>query len=374
MHLAIDALGTKRGGAATGFLEFLTVAVADPRIEKITVFSSPATDRLFAFPQSRKLRIIEKTMVDRNPFARIWWYEYSLSKACKDISADLLFIFANFGRGCSEIPHVTYVQQSLPFSREAIQTFDSRLERLRIMTYRHQMRRSCQDAARVICQSSVMQDYLVRCFDIHASKIEVVYVSPRKLDKIPGDYRRLDPMRAAPAGSRILYVGDSYPYKMVETATMGTRLLRQYRPQVQLFLTLPEDHPFSHEHGVTCLSYLEAGELREAFELADLLVLPSLVESCGLPPLEAMSLGTPVLIADRPYARDIFEDAAVFFDPMDAEDLAKQALRILEDEALQGILIQKGLNLVQKRNAGKPYQRILDICVEEFARSATKVS
>lgn len=217
-----------------------------------------------------------------------------------------------------------------------------------------------------------MRDYLVKYFDIHASKVEVVYLSPRKLDKIPGDYRRIDPMRAAPARNRILYVGDSYPYKMVETAIMGTRLMRQYRPEVQLFLTLPKDHPFSREHGVACLSYLEAGELREAFELADLLVLPSLVESCGLPPLEAMSVGIPVLIADRPYARDIFEDAAVFFDPMDARDLANQALRILEDEALRETLMRKGLSLVQKREAGKPYQRMLDICLEEFAKNGSR--
>ena len=76
MHLAIDALGTKRGGAATCFLDFLNVAVADSRVEKITVFSSPAADRLFAFPQSRKLQIVEKTIVDRNPLARVWWYEF----------------------------------------------------------------------------------------------------------------------------------------------------------------------------------------------------------------------------------------------------------------------------------------------------------
>jgi glycosyltransferase involved in cell wall biosynthesis len=373
MHLAIDALGTKRGGAATCFLDFLNVAVADSRIEKITVFSSPAADRLFAFPQSRKLQIVEKTIVDRNPLARVWWYEFSLAKACSSVSADVLFIFANFGRGCSGIPYVTYIQQSLPFSKEATQSFDSRLERLKIVTYRHQMRRSCEGATRVICQSDVMRDSVVKYFDIDASKIEVVYVSPRKL-KIAGNNSTLDSMRAAPPKSRLLYVGDAYPYKMLETAIMGTHIIRQRRPDAQLFLTLPKDHHFSREQGVTCLSYLEEGELREAFELADLLILPSLVESGTLPPLEAMSLGTPVLIADRPYARDLFEDAAVFFDPMDSRELAHQTIRILDDGALRKDLIQKGFRLVQKRNAGKPYQRMLDICVEEFAKSGNKVA
>ena len=210
------------------------------------------------------------------------------------------------------------------------------------------MRRSCEGATRVICQSDVMRDSVVKYFDIDASKIEVVYVSPRKLNKIPVNNSTLDIMRAAPERSRLLYVGDAYPYKMLETAIMGTHIVRQRRPEVQLFLTLPKEHPFSHENGVKCLSYLEEGELREAFELADLLILPSLVESGTLPPLEAMSLGTPVLIADRPYARDLFEDAAVFFDPMDSGELAHQTMRILDDGALRKDLIQKGFRLVQK--------------------------
>jgi glycosyltransferase involved in cell wall biosynthesis len=173
-------------------------------------------------------------------------------------------------------------------------------------------------------------------------------------------------MRQTPEGGRILYVGDPNPYKMIETAITGLGLVRQVLPAARLFLTVPQDHRFSRVPLVSCIGYLGPFELREAYELADMLILPSLVESGPQPPLEAMSAGKPVLIADRPYARDIFGDAALRFDPLDAKDFAKKALCILSDLETRERLVKRGYQLVKERYEAKPYQRMVDICYETF--------
>jgi len=49
-----------------------------------------------------------------------------------------------------------------------------------------------------------------------------------------------------------------------------------------------------------------------------------LIEGFGLPPLEALSLGTPVLLSDIPIFREIYEDAAEYFDPFSVEDIVKK--------------------------------------------------
>lgn len=366
MHLAVDGMGARRGGGATGLLEFLSVAVADQRVLRITLFCSPKSRSRVELPVSEKLRVIENDWVDRSYFARILWYELLLGLTCRALGADLLFVSANFGRGRFGVPHVTYVRQSLMFSREAVATLESLFDRARACAYGRQMKRSCLTAARIICQSSVMRDCLNRSLGVPAEKIEVIYSSARKLPQEVRRHRTLDPMRRTPEGGRILYVGDPNPYKMIETAITGLDLVRQVRPAARLFLTVPRDHRFSRVPFVSCIGYLGPFELREAYELADMLILPSLVESGPQPPLEAMSAGKPVLIADRPYARDIFGDAALRFDPLDPKDFAEKALCILSDPEERQRLVKRGYRLVKERYEAKPYQRMVDICYEAF--------
>jgi len=112
---------------------------------------------------------------------------------------------------------------------------------------------------------------------------------------------------------------------------------------------------------VVGLGYLQGAELRQAYELADALVMPSLVETVGLPMLEAMNVGIPVIAADRPYAHDVCEDAAVFFDPLDASALAHRITRVLCDEDLRRDLVCRGRDIIRKRRAARPYERMVDI-------------
>ena len=129
-------------------------------------------------------------------------------------------------------------------------------------------------------------------------------------------------------------------------------------------MTLPSDHAYGVLPGISCVGYLNDEELSKAYQTAAVLVLPSLVESGPQPPLEAMSLGTPVIVADRPYAHDICEDAAIFFDPNSPEDFAEKAIHLLSDLMLRRDLIAKGLALVESRRAAEPYKQIVQILLD----------
>jgi glycosyltransferase involved in cell wall biosynthesis len=364
MHLIVDGIGARHGGAATVLTEFLQVAVLEPRATKITVFCSPNSLRKFELPTSEKIIPIEKPWIDSNYVLRVLWYEFLLAASCKFQKAHVIFVAANYGRGGFDIPHVTYVQQSLQFSEEAIGTHKSVWDRIRIYARKWQMKRSCMAATRVICQSNVIKQCVVSTFGIPGQNVEVVCSEPRWLPNGTNPCPVVKPLCEAPVGNRLLYIGSDAPYKMLDTATQGLQILRKVRPQARLFLTLPQDHSLCGSPGVVGLSYLDAPALREAYELADLLVLPSLVESGPQPPIEAMSVGTPVLIADRPYAHDICEDAAIFFDPHSPEDFAEKAIQLLSDDSLQQDLIAKGYALVERRRAAEPYKQIIQILLD----------
>jgi glycosyltransferase involved in cell wall biosynthesis len=105
---------------------------------------------------------------------------------------------------------------------------------------------------------------------------------------------------------------------------------------------------------------LSGANLPAAYKAASAFVLPSLVESGNVTMMEAMSVGTPVLAADRPYAHDLCEDAALFFDPRDPDAFANAAIDVLANEPLRKRLSRLGLELVQRRQENRPYRILLD--------------
>jgi len=88
--------------------------------------------------------------------------------------------------------------------------------------------------------------------------------------------------------------------------------------------------------------YVDDETLRQYFAHADALVFPSLYEGFGLPPLEAMAAGCPVLVSDAASMPEICGDAAVYFDPRQLADIAEKMLKVLSDENLRKILRQRG--------------------------------
>jgi glycosyltransferase involved in cell wall biosynthesis len=344
-------------------IDLLKAALDDPRISRITLFCTPPEKRLFKMPSSGKLTEAPRPWIDKNYALRIVWYDWLLGFECRQIGVEVLLNSTNFGRGGIGTPHVTYVQQSLPFSQEALKTlpmtdrFAKRIQRLEMM-------RSCRSAACVVCQSSIMTNWLTEAFHLDPAKVATIYSAPKQLGSPPDRSFSSEHGVQLVNKGHLLYVGSDYRYKKLETAVAGLEILRRRIATAELTMTLEPNHPYHLRKGVNCVGYLDDEKLSEAYKSADILVLPSLVESGPQPPIEAMSLGTPVLIADRPYAHDICGGTALFFDPNSPDDFAEKAIRLLTDEALRQSLIDKGLKLVQKRRAERPYKKIIDIAVE----------
>ena len=84
-------------------------------------------------------------------------------------------------------------------------------------------------------------------------------------------------------------------------------------------------------------------ELPSIYRGALALVFPSVYEGFGLPTLEAMGSGCPALLSRTPALEEVGDDAALYFDPEDEEDLAKLLIRVIGDEQLRGTLKSAGL-------------------------------
>jgi glycosyltransferase involved in cell wall biosynthesis len=139
--------------------------------------------------------------------------------------------------------------------------------------------------------------------------------------------------RTAPASRDLVYMGSFMPYKNVESLVLAMNALPGYRlrllsridPAGQARLeALSTAGNLDFLHGVTDEEYVEA------LSSATALVTASLDEGFGIPIVEAMGLGIPVVVSDIPIFHEIAGDAAVYVDPRDVPDIVR-GIRSLED-------------------------------------------
>lgn len=365
MVLAIDAVGAKHGGAATVLLDVVTAARA--MADEVVVFCSPAGLRRFDLPPASRVRLVEAAHAE-SPLGRVLWHRRGVGRALARCGADAVLFLSGGGVAPAGVRSTTLIQQSLPFSAEALRQLAWR-DRLRVTAIRREMRASARRAAAVVTQTPTMRRWVVEGLAVPEGRVHVIPPGPPDLPVAPARAGVAEAMAAAPPDRRILYVGNASRYKNLALLAAALPLVRAQLPDAMLFGTLEASHPLSRQPGVSCLPYLRGGDLRAAYESATVLVMPSLVETVGLPMLEAASCGTPVVAADRPYAHDVCGDAASFFDPLDPAAAASRIVRLLTDARVRAHLGALGRALVERRRSERPYERLVELATGRTVES-----
>ena len=152
----------------------------------------------------------------------------------------------------------------------------------------------------------------------------------------------------------VLYVGNIKPHKnLVRLIEAFSELRRGDFDDVRLLIIgdeiskLPALRRAVHRHKlhkhVRFLGYLPDETLAILYRLASVFVFPSLYEGFGLPPLEAMASGTPVVTSNVSALPEVTGDAAVLADPYDVESIVEGIRRVLSDPELAAEMRRKGL-------------------------------
>ncbi len=209
-------------------------------------------------------------------------------------------------------------------------------------------------AARIIAVSEYAKAELVEGYGYPAERVHVVHhgVDPifrPQPDEIVQELRR----RLLRPGERhlILHVGHSARRKNVETLYEAFGLLRERDVPARLVRIggnpTPGQAEIIRRHGigdsVTHIPHVDNRDLPPYYAAADVFVFPSLYEGFGIPLIEAMACGTPVICSDWALFHEVCGDAAAFFDARDAQALSETVARVLEDGDLSRSLRERGL-------------------------------
>jgi glycosyltransferase involved in cell wall biosynthesis len=149
----------------------------------------------------------------------------------------------------------------------------------------------------------------------------------------------------------LLYVGNAYPHKNLEKLIAAFSLINKEKKDLKLVLVGKHDYFYGKIKevikrkkifNVILPGFVFDEELTVIYKNASLYVFPSLYEGFGLPPLEAMSLGVPVLSSDHKCMREVLGDSAFYMNAGSKEEIFKKTIEALDDEEKRAILIEKG--------------------------------
>ena len=251
--------------------------------------------------------------------------------------------------------------------------------RARHLTMRMTLPIVARRASAIITVSNHSRDELVTILGLPREKIHVVYEAaaqcfrpvrePGTLSYLRRKYRLPDKF--------LLFVGTLEPRKNLVRLARAIGRVRRQGLEHKVVLVGPmgwmmegferEVEALGLKDDIIYLGYVAGDDLPGIYSLATAFVFPSLYEGFGLPPLEAMACGTPVLTSDRSSLAEVCGEAALLVDPNSEKAIAAGLTRLLRDETLQHELRQRGLQHVKQysweraaRETASIYRRILN--------------
>lgn len=164
----------------------------------------------------------------------------------------------------------------------------------------------------------------------------------------------------------IFYVGNAHPHKNVEGLIKTFLNLKAKKPNLKLVLS-GYDHFFwqrikkqFQDPSIIFTGFVSDEQLVALYKSAQFFVMPSFEEGFGIPMLEAMACGCPVAASNTASLPEVGKDAAVYFDPQDSDDMAKQLMKVLDSKSLRAKLIINGNKRVKRFSWIKLAQQTLE--------------
>lgn len=236
---------------------------------------------------------------------------------------------------------------------------------LKIKAYQAIIKRAARNAEKIITVSDFSKQDIIKNLGVTHDKIEVTYEGfnlPERKDS------NIDLGKWEIKKPYLLYVGKSYPHKNLEKLVEAFKNLDR---NVQLVLVGKEDF-FAKRlknkidnlglgQKIIMTGYVSDEELSSLYQDALAFVFSSLLEGFGLPPLEAMGQGLPVVSSSASCLPEILGDAVLYFDPRDNDDIIDKLAQIIDNADLREKLIQQGYEKIKKYGWEKCAKETLDI-------------
>ncbi|HCJ52485.1 MAG TPA: hypothetical protein DIS62_03065 [Candidatus Kerfeldbacteria bacterium] len=235
--------------------------------------------------------------------------------------------------------------------------------------YLHVIRRAIRKAKKIITVSEFTKHDISKSFSVSGEKIAVTYEgveAPSQLEINANQHAQHGVSKPY-----ILYVGNAYPHKNLERFIDAFGEIRREFPSLTFVVVGKDDYfilrlkEYVRHKGlatsVVFTGFVSDVDLFLLYQRARAFVFPSLYEGFGLPPLEAMINGTPVIASNATSIPEILGDAAQYFRPDNIHDMIQSIRAVHTNDNLRKQLIERGNRRVERFTWDAMARSTLDI-------------
>ncbi len=235
-----------------------------------------------------------------------------------------------------------------------------------------------KNSEKIVALSDKSKEDIMNLLKIEPDKISVIYPSVSE-QFLPKSEKEIAVLRKKYGieNKYLLYVGNSNPHKnLVRLIDAYNFLSEDIKEEYSLVLagvgSFFNSQPINFVSGhlpstVYPLPFISDNDLPTLYSGAAVFIFPSLYEGFGLPPLEAMACGCPVVSSNTSSMPEILGDACLYFNPCDTKDISDKIEQLLKNENMKNELRQRGFERVKLYTVEKMTGRLLEVfeCFEK---------
>lgn len=245
------------------------------------------------------------------------------------------------------------------------------MNRRNLRRIRHDIVYSLERSDRILTVSQFSKEELISCMGVDRDRISVIYNAPSVSENLVDAKVLLERHQITPP--YLLYVGTIEPRKNIVRLLLAfERLKKETGIPHQLVLaggngwknkdTYNVAQSLSCQKDIRWTGYVSAAEKNTLYQQAQVFVFPSLYEGFGIPPLEAMHFGCPVVCAKAASLPEVVGDAGIFVDPMDEISIAQGIWTVLSKNTLASELRARGIRRAGLFTWEQSGKQLKDLC------------
>jgi glycosyltransferase involved in cell wall biosynthesis len=322
------------------------ITKAHPEHQFIYIFDRPYSKE---FITSSNITPVVAGPPARHPLLWKWWFDVSIPRVLKKYKADVFLSTDGF---CSL---TTRVPQCLVIHDLAFLHYPSFIYRSHLLFYKRYTPKFIRKASSLVTVSRFSKEDITTTYHPDPAKTAVVYNAARSSFK-PLDWAEKQSVTHEFTGGKnyFIYVGSIHPRKNLVNLLKAFSIFKKRQKsdwklviagraawQSKAFMDSLASYKYREDLVVT--GYIDEQKLSGLVGSAYAMVYPSLFEGFGMPVLESMQAGIPVITTINSAMQEVAGDAALYADVTDVQDIADKMMLLYKDEPLRDRLIQKGL-------------------------------
>lgn len=315
---------------------------------EFVLFFDRSVDTSIKFPENVKTVVLFPPT--RHPLLWVLWLEFSLPFALKRNKIDVFWSPDGFCSLLTSIPQIITIHD-INFEH-----YPKDVPRIARIYFQYFFPKFARKAKHILTVSNYSKEDISKTYSISEQKISVVYNAPNSLYKPISEQQKLAVKKEFSFDSDyFLFVGSIHPRKNIQRLTEGFALAKKDLKDLKLvivgsamwkdkFLSIPKEI----EKDVIFLGHLSLENLTKVTASAFALTYVPYFEGFGIPLVEAMKCGVPILAADATCLPEVADDAAIYCDPFGVNSIANGMIELYKNEKLREELSLNGLKRSQE--------------------------